>query len=60
MKKREPKPTLEDLCRMVCKVKARMAKELIGIRVHIESYPLDPPKPTNMHKDKPSRPKLKG
>jgi hypothetical protein len=43
MKKREPKPTLEDLCRMVCKVKARMAKELIGISVTIQSYPLDPP-----------------
>lgn len=37
------KPTLEDLVRMVCKVKARMAKELIGISVTIQSYPLDPP-----------------
>jgi hypothetical protein len=43
MKTREKKPTLEDVCRMVCSVRARMAKELIGISVTIQTYPLDPP-----------------
>lgn len=37
------KPTLEDMVRMGCKVRARLAKELIGIRVVIESYPLPEP-----------------
>jgi hypothetical protein len=42
----EKKPTLEDLVRMVCKVRARFEKEDICIRVTIESYPIErKPKP---------------
>jgi hypothetical protein len=51
------KPTLEDVCRMVSSVRARLAKDLIGLSVTIQTFPLDPPKPANQHKDKPSRSK---
>jgi hypothetical protein len=37
------KPTLEDLVRMVVKIRTEFAKEFIGLRVTIESFPIDPP-----------------